>query len=176
MLVFSVTLPTSTGCLSLVDVNSRAKSFLPCFHWPASLFSVTTTSLAFCVANAFSAAQLAPPAPNTTANAVTIAIRRFIGCLPPCEVLALFVRLQRGPLADSACRALLRLSASQLSLSQPVEDDRGHDQDETERADHAAEHRRGERLHDLGAGRMAPHDRQQARHDRGDRHDLRPEP
>ena len=49
MLVLSVTLPTSTGCLVAAEVNSRTNVFLPCVHCPDSLSSVIIMSFAFCV-------------------------------------------------------------------------------------------------------------------------------
>src|SRR5207245_11733329 len=71
---------------------------------------------------------------------------------------------------------LLGLRSPQLPLPEPVEDDWCHDEDKTERAHHAAEDRCRQRLHDLRAGGLAPHDGQQARDDRRDCHDLRPQP
>src|SRR2546427_2071865 len=61
-------------------------------------------------------------------------------------------RPDRRPTVGSFASALLRLGMAEIALAQPVEDHRRHDQHEAERADHAAEHRRRQRLHDFGAG------------------------
>ena len=49
MLVLRVTFPASTGCLVVAAANSKTKLFLPCFHCPDSLSSVTAMSFTLCV-------------------------------------------------------------------------------------------------------------------------------
>src|SRR5437899_6740610 len=63
-----------------------------------------------------------------------------------------FGRPHRRPGFGTRAFTLLGLGAAEIALAQPIEDHRRHDQHEAERANHAAEHRRRERLHDLGAG------------------------
>src|SRR2546425_4176824 len=53
------------------DVSSRTNEFLPSFHCPDSLFSMTSTSLVFWVAIAFSAVHAPPAIPSVKTSAVT---------------------------------------------------------------------------------------------------------
>src|SRR5258705_4442275 len=80
MLALSVTLPTSSGCPE-GDVNSSTNVFLPGFHCPVSLLSVTTASLVFCVcmtlSSALQAVEATPTAKSPPTTVIT-AIRRFI--------------------------------------------------------------------------------------------------
>ena len=51
---------------------------------------------------------------------------------------------------------------------------RNHEHRQQRRGDHAADHRRGDALHDLRSRAVAPHDRKQAREDHRDGHRLGP--
>src|SRR6185295_2119587 len=46
----------------------------------------------------------------------------------------------------------------EFSLAQPGENDRGHDQDVNQAAQHSADDRRGKRFHHFSARSCAPHD------------------
>ena len=51
-----------------------------------------------------------------------------------------------------------------------------HDELEDERCEDAADHRRGNPLHDVGTRADGPHDRHEAHEHGGDGHELRPDP
>src|SRR5437773_10382928 len=175
MLVVSDTWPASTGCLSCADVNVRTKSFFAGFHCPDALSSVTTTSFTFCVWIGFMSAAGADRTPAVIrAPTATITSRAFAmssSWLSPVR------RPHRRPgFVVWVMAACVALRATEIPLAEPGEDHGRDDQHEPERADHAAQHRGRERLHDLRPGRVTPHDRKQAGHHRGDRHDLWAEP
>src|SRR2546425_7931652 len=171
MLVFRDALPTSTGFLSCRDVNSSPKPFFPSFHWPDSFCSVTVTSFVFWVWIGFMSAADAASAPAIVRIPSESATIRPLSMLS--SLCWLIGRPHRRPVVGSFASARLGLGAAEVALAQPVEDHRCHDQHEAERADHAAEHPRRKRLHDLGAGRVAPHARQEASEHGGDGPDLR---
>src|SRR5207249_3399519 len=133
MLVFRLTLPASTGFLSVADVISRTNSFLPFFHCPDSLISVTTTSFVFCVWIGFMSAASATPAPiASTPVTMRIAIIRIIVRVSsPLVVVTRPSRSQsRPPSHRSFVASLLGLRSPKVPLPQPVEDDGCHDKDE----------------------------------------------
>src|SRR5262249_18090743 len=184
MLVLSVTLPASTGCLSLPEVNSMANAFFPFVHSPDALFSVITTSFAFCVWITFSALHAGAAAPSimNTLPSITRPIHRVVRI--PLFLLSVRTEWLDSMLLHSARHGaglrrylcMLGLGAAQIPIVQPIKQHRGNDQDQREGAHHAAQDGRRQRLHYLRAGRVAPHDRQEARHDGGHRHHLGPEP
>src|SRR5262249_4256907 len=122
MLVLSVTLPTSSGCLSFADVNSMAKAFLPWPHFPDSPLSVTTTSFADWVAMTFSALHAGATA--TTTLLTTTALIHGLMCMP--WFLLSWVSFDRaiGRLGQTG------LGAPEISLAKPVEENGCHDQDQ----------------------------------------------
>src|SRR3989475_5594074 len=94
-----------------------------------------------------------------------------------CSLLSSVRRPHRRPgFVVGVMAACVTLRAAEILLAEPEEDHRRDDQHEPERADHAAQHRGRERLHDLRPGQVTPHYRKQAGHHRGDRHDLWAEP
>src|SRR5438046_2487265 len=126
MLVLRLTLPTSTGCLSFADVNSRTKLFLPGFHWPDSLVSVITTSLVFWVWITFSAPWAVPV---SSIAEITMAIIRFMSHTSLLVDHELLGGPDRGPrLAATFVRRPMPLRCADLPLAQPVEENGRHDQ------------------------------------------------
>jgi two-component system heavy metal sensor histidine kinase CusS len=75
--------------------------------------------------------------------------------------------------ADQGLIVPTRETAAQLPLLDQRIQRRNHRQRQHGRRHHAAHHRRGDAAHDLAAGAGAPHDRQQAGHDRHHGHHLR---
>jgi hypothetical protein len=65
---------------------------------------------------------------------------------------------------------------SELTLTNPEEDDGRHDEHVHQRRHHAAEDRRRERFHDFRTDLRAPHDREQACHNGGYGHHFRAQP
>src|SRR6266481_3657317 len=142
MLVLRVTLPASSGW-PVSDVNSRTKALGPGCHVPASLLRVITASLVFWVCTTLrSAAHVPIPPASTSTTSSTAVLARFMSRL-----------LLIGLRWFSSVRG-----RDQLALPEPVEDNRRHDQHQQERAHHPAQHGRRQRLHHLGARRVAPHD------------------
>src|SRR5207249_425632 len=88
-----------------------------------------------------------PTIVRTTSKSVTIRPFSMLSSLS-----WLVGRPHRRPMVGSFASALLGLGTPEITLAQPVEDHRRHDQHEAERADHASEHGRRQRLHDLRAG------------------------
>src|SRR5207245_10803357 len=160
---------------SCADVNVRTKSFFAGFHCPASLSSVTTTSLTFCVWIGFMSAAGADWMPAVIrAPTATITSKAFA---MSSSLLSPVRRPDRRPgFVVWVMAACISLRAAEILLAGPGEDHRRDDQHEPERAHHAAQHRGRERLHDLRPGRVTPHDRKQAGHHRGARPDLWAEP
>src|SRR5207237_6304687 len=142
---------------------------------PGSRARVTTTSLTFCVWIGFMSAAGADWTPavirGKTATVTSKALAMSSSLLSPVR------RPHRRPgFVVWVMAACVSLRATEIPLAEPGEDHGRDDQHEPERTDHAAQHRGRERLHDLPPGRVTPHDRKQAGHHRGDRHDLGAEP
>src|ERR1019366_3849557 len=72
---------------------------------------------------------------------------------------------------SSLCRGW-SLPSRQFSFSQPSEDHGSHNQHMQQRADHASEYGRRERLHHFGPGARGPHNRYQTRNNGGHGHDF----